>query len=1034
MKDIFRFVIHLSAILLIWSGLLIGGQTKLSAQCTITIDMYDSWGDGWNGAEIDIYVGGSYYTSVTVSSGYNYSYTFSVATGSVVTFEWWQGYYDDECYFYIDEGYNNLYTCNDGSYLYGLFFTYTCGGGGGDPPVTTCTSNVVLNLNNTVPAPQLEADGFYYIDVCPGQTINFAATAIPATPNLTYSWSFQYYNNGPVSQTASGQTTTFTPPMSIGYNFILMAEDLNGCKSFFTGRIRVSSNPIANIAASDVICAGSTEQLTLGYDTASIIEVQPIQSEQEITMGTGGATFIPDGPNCPDACYTSSVVFTNFSNSDVIQNASDVVSVCINLEHTYTDDLSIYLVCPNGSSALLLNNHYLWRSGLMFGVPNTSDNLSNYCTSAGNPPGVGWNYCWSENSSFSYGNSGYSNMYAGLSSGGYAYSDYSYNAGNDYSFYGAYGYTQRSIDSTHISSSSQYYAPVTSFSSLVGCPLNGEWQIQVCDTWAEDNGYVFYWDITFNPNLIAPTWSYQVPIDYVNWSCNWANVINDTTVDITPPLGTTSGTYNCTFTIYDDFGCSYSDQYPIQVSAAEVTSVSATDAICGTPTGTATVISPNGVSYSWNTTPVQTTATATGLNAGTYIVTITDANGCTTTASVTVPGASTSINLTVSASSLFLCPGETSVLTASGANTYLWNTGATTSSISVGAGTYTVTGSSDGCDVTQSITIVESPPMSITFDTIMPICNDPNGELTAQVSGGTPPYQYAWTNGTSTQTIQQIPAGTYVVTVTDDYGCSQTASVVLTSTAPVVSVSTVQAHCGHDDGMAIAVASGGIGTYTYQWNTPNTNADTAFNLFAGSYFGSVSDSLCQVDFQFTITEAPLPNACFGVNQSYALLGTTLYFTDCSSDDVTWFWNMDDGTTSFQQNMEHTYLETGTYNVSLTVTDAFGCTNIINRSIIIYETSVVYVPNSFTPNNDGKNDVFIPTFYNVSAENYKMIIYNRWGEEIFETTDISEGWDGSVNGKPVLTNTVFVYLLYYADLMGAKFMKKGTVTIIHIKPY
>lgn len=1040
MIAVFRFIhshfVRLIAGLIFFISLFFVQVNRVAAQCTITIDMYDSWGDGWNNAEIDIYIGGSYYTSVGLTYGSNGTYTFTVPTGSTVSFYWYPGYWDDECYFFIDEGYNTLYSCYDASYLQGTFFTYTCGGGGGDPPVTVCTSNVVLNINGTTPAPHLEADGFYYIDVCPGQTINFVANAVPNSSNLTFSWSFQHFvNQTPVSQTATGRTTSFTPTASTGHNFVVMVEDAQGCKSFFTGRIRVSENPIAHITPSGTICAGSTEQLTLGYDQNSIIQVEPIQNEQEVSMGMGGATFIPDGPNCPDACYTSSVIFTNFSNTDVLQNASDLISVCINLEHTYADDLSIYLVCPNGSSTMLLNNHYLWRSGLMFGTPNFSDNSGNYCTSTGNPPGVGWNYCWSQNNQFSYGNSGFSNMYAGLSSGGYAFEDYAYNAGHDYTYYRSeYGYTQRSVDSTHLSSGTQYYAPVGSFSSLVGCPLNGEWQIQVCDTWAGDNGYVFSWELNFSPNLISPTWSYNVPIDHVDWSCNWATIVNDTTVNISPPIGTAPGSYSCTFTIHDAFGCTYSDQYPIEVSTPTITSTSATDAICGEPTGTATVISPNAVSYSWNTNPVQTTATATGLAAGNYIVTLTDAHGCTATASVNVPGSSADINLVITASSLHLCPGETATLTASGANSYAWNTGATTSSITVTAGTYTVTGNVDGCEVTEEITIMESPPMQITFDVVNPICNDPNGELTANVTGGIPPFQYRWSNGQQTASMQNLPAATYLVTVTDDYGCTKTASIELTSTAPTVSVTTTQSHCGQYDGTAILHISNGIPPYSYQWNLPETNEDTAFNLCAGTYSVIVEDSLCTVNFQFNITDAPLPTACFGVNQVYALLGTPLFFIDCSSPNVTWFWDFGDGTTTTIQNPDYIYPAIGEYNVILTVTDIFGCTNTINRTIVIYETSIVFVPNAFTPNLDSKNEVFIPTFYNVSADNYSLIIYNRWGEEIFRTTDINKGWDGTINGKPVTTNAVFVYVLHYSDLMGAKFMKKGTVTIVRTPPY
>jgi subtilisin-like proprotein convertase family protein len=186
--------------------------------------------------------------------------------------------------------------------------------------------------------------------------------------------------------------------------------------------------------------------------------------------------FIPDGPNCPQGlCYNTNVTITTFPSGDTIESANDILSFCINMEHSFVGDLNITVICPNGQSCIMKS--FINSGGAYMGVPYGGTNHSTYdngCDSANNPHGTGWNYCWSQ----TYPNIGTINSHS----------------------------NQSLLDSTHISSNSGYYLPDQDFSQLIGCPLNGTWDVQICDNWALDNGYVFGWALNLDSLLLeAPT-------------------------------------------------------------------------------------------------------------------------------------------------------------------------------------------------------------------------------------------------------------------------------------------------------------------------------------------------------------------------------------------------------------------------------------------------------------------------------------------------------------------------------------------------
>ncbi|MBI3502066.1 MAG: hypothetical protein HY063_09745 [Bacteroidetes bacterium] len=230
--------------------------------------------------------------------------------------------------------------------------------------------------------------------------------------------------------------------------------------------------------------------------------------------------------------------------------------------------------------------------------------------------------------------------------------------------------------------------------------------------------------------------------------------------------------------------------------------VNSTPESCSAADGTATATPSGGASpytYAWSTLPPQTTQTATGLSAGTYTVLISDAGGCTTTATVAVTSSS---GLTATSSSTpENCSAANGTATASPSGgtspyTYLWNpTGQTTSTATgLSAGNYTVViADSSGCNTQVTVTVGSSANLSVTASSTPDGCSSGTGTATASPSGGNSPYTYSWTTS-PTQTTQMaigLTAGTYVVTVTDVNGCSSSATVTVTSNSSPPSVTAL---------------------------------------------------------------------------------------------------------------------------------------------------------------------------------------------------------------------------------------------------
>ena len=395
------------------------------------------------------------------------------------------------------------------------------------------------------------------------------------------------------------------------YEVSLKATDERGCTptTFPQVRVRTAQNPLKTLFTLADICNRDSLYVNMGYDgDNATLTLQKISYLDMKSRTNDVKTFIPDGPNCPVQCYKAPVRFDDFPSGRKVESADDICSVCVNFEHSFMGDYSLSLICPNyGMPGTYGNGKVILKykdtapspcpqntgggSGLYTGIPygggshDTYDGTGNtnaYCDSIYNPFGLGWNYCFSRNADYTLINGQPADtpnpLLAGLATVSNA-------VNTTYSFppvpaaYSQAGQTCGTVtvqtqDSSDHLNKLDYYVPADNFSKLIGCPLNGEWNIEICDNWNIDNGWVFSWSLDICGVSIGGC-QYQVDIDSIIWSPDTVSTdtagryhfdyelghyrgaeihrANDIEAYILTP--DTAGTFPINVTIYDAFGC-----------------------------------------------------------------------------------------------------------------------------------------------------------------------------------------------------------------------------------------------------------------------------------------------------------------------------------------------------------------------------------------------------------------------------------------------------------------------------------------------
>ncbi len=374
-----------------------------------------------------------------------------------------------------------------------------------------------------------------------------------------------------------------------------------------------------------------------------------------------------------------------------------------------------------------------------------------------------------------------------------------------------------------------------------------------------------------------------------------------------------------------------------------------------------------------------------------------------------------------------LCPGDDLEVLAIasggvGPYTYQWNTGETTSSIFVSpttTQTFTVS-VTDAClnqttTASSTVTVPVYPPIDIqeTAD-ITEICPYIPAQLEALVTGGAGEFTYQWyiesgenLGNQFTQVVTPPATTTYWVVVTDQCGLSDSVSILYTVTSPplVLTMSPDLIKCPEDTVTVSVTATGGYGQYFYFWPaTQSTGSSITISAPQTTNYQVIVSDECQT---FTVTDTVTvtvqqPTASFLVTSETLFDDLPITFQNWSINATNYWWTFGDGNTSGEVHPSNTYADPGYYFITLVAIDDLGCVDTVTYPLRIEEAWYIYVPNAFTPDGLRYNNFF--SISTIGIDKMTIRIFNRWGEEVFTSSDQKFEWDGTSNGIPVQDGT------------------------------
>jgi gliding motility-associated-like protein len=392
--------------------------------------------------------------------------------------------------------------------------------------VPSC-QQVLADLVSTVPAAVPADTG--WIDICPGSRVSFTSQGLYpqngfayAQSDLTTSFEWNFGDGG----IAYGPEVSHVFDEEGGYYVQLVLTDAQGCRStnLINQRIRVAPDPDfrLQLAFDNSICVNDTVQLSAGFSSATGLN-NLLVTPNLGGFATGGSRSdslaLPDGTGIP---YATNIYFTEFSPGQILTNSADLESICVNMEHSYLRDMEIKITCPNGTEVILHNFGGQSGGGVYLGIPNDNDNF--------NPvPGSGFDYCWTSN------------------------------APNPTWLQYVNTFPVQTLPPGD-------YSTAGNLDDLLGCPLNGEWELTVTDLWPADNGYIFSWGINFNPALYPQLETFDPGIVDYQWRPQ--SSIYFASPDSIAASPQFAGSVSYVFSITDGFGCTWDTTLRVNVLPA----------------------------------------------------------------------------------------------------------------------------------------------------------------------------------------------------------------------------------------------------------------------------------------------------------------------------------------------------------------------------------------------------------------------------------------------------------------------------------
>jgi gliding motility-associated-like protein len=358
-----------------------------------------------------------------------------------------------------------------------------------------------------------------------------------------------------------------------------------------------------------------------------------------------------------------------------------------------------------------------------------------------------------------------------------------------------------------------------------------------------------------------------------------------------------------------------------------------------------------------------------------------------------------------------------------------------------GPGSFNVTfiaTSNLGCKdtVIKVITVDSLPSTTITISQPIQCHGDCNASATASPKGGILPYSFLWSTGETTQTATNLCAGTYTVTLTDSNSCAAIKTITINEPALLSSsVLSTDAYCGGKCiGTATVTLTGGTPGYTYTWSDPSSQqTQSASGLCPGNYTVLITDNhgCTKTDSLIVNYSNYIPPLNATVSDDTIYEGQTVQLASTIYINTVYTWTPPDFLTNTSiSNPSATLNNQSVYVYVVEINDSLGCKNtdsvrIVVRKVLCDEPEI-FIPNAFTPNNDGKNDILYVRGNTIKELLFR--VYDRWGEKVFETTIAGTGWNGKYKDQPVQPG-VYDYYLEATCFNNEKFFKKGNVTVI-----
>ncbi|MEM6725520.1 MAG: proprotein convertase P-domain-containing protein, partial [Bacteroidota bacterium] len=381
---------------------------------------------------------------------------------------------------------------------------------------------VLAQLDATTPAVVPADTG--YIDICAGDIVFFSGSGAYPENNIYYNQSdlttsFEWNFGDDENNQGFGLNVGHAYEEPGGYIVQMELEDVEGCTNtnLISQRVRVAP-PINfnNFSVVDNICLGDTI-------TLEILDLETVSESFLPASVLSDTLFLPDGGG---ASFENPITFGEFAPGAVLTNINDLLSVCVNIEHSYMRDIEVVLECPDGTE-VILQNQINAGPEIFLGIPNENDGGNPFDPTT-NPPGTGFDYCWTPTS------------------------------------------TNGTWTQFGVASGLQTLPPDIDYSSfepldgLLGCPLNGDWILRVTDNFGIDNGWIFSWEINFNPALFPAVEVFEPEIASAGWISDGSTVFSDSLTTIVAPL--TPGTASYTFEVTNSFGCTYDTTFNITVN------------------------------------------------------------------------------------------------------------------------------------------------------------------------------------------------------------------------------------------------------------------------------------------------------------------------------------------------------------------------------------------------------------------------------------------------------------------------------------